>query len=142
MIGDVEDYLVRTVELGFIEALVPLRPLGETFGAELLDLASHRVDILDQHSEMVDAAEVESRPLVPAKMQHRETQGAITKEHTVRFFRIVTLFDPADLGEIERLLLELRCGKRIFRSKCDMAKRGHADSRLGGKNSRCRVFGP
>ena len=72
MIGDVEDHLVRAVELGFIEALVPLRPLGETLGAEFLNLAGHRVDVLDQHAEMVDAAEVESRTLVPAEMQHRE----------------------------------------------------------------------
>ena len=69
MIGDVEDHLVRAVELGFIEALVPFRPLGETFGAEFFDLAGHLVDILNQHAEMVNAAEVEPRTLVPAEMQ-------------------------------------------------------------------------
>ena len=141
MIGDVEDHLVRTVELGLVEPLVPLRPLGETCGAELLDLAGHLVDILDQHAEMVDAAEVEPRTLVPAEMQHRQTQGAVAEEHAVGFFRIVALLDPADLGEIERLLVELRCGKRIFRGERDVTKLGMLTPGWRG-NSGSRVSRP
>ena len=68
---------------GFIEALLPLRPLGETFGAELLDLAGDLLDILNQHAEMVDTAEVEPRPLVPAEMQNRQAQGPVAEEHIV-----------------------------------------------------------
>ena len=62
MIGDIEDHLVRAIELGFVEALVLLRPLGERLGAEFLDIAGHRVNVLDQHAEMVDTAEVGPDP--------------------------------------------------------------------------------
>ena len=120
MIGDVEDHFVRAVEFSFIETPVPFRPLGETLGAEFFNLAGHLVDILNQHPEMVNAAEVESRTLVPAKMQHREAQGSVAEEHAVGFFGIVALINPADLGRIERLLVELSRDKRIFRSKCDV----------------------
>ena len=69
--------------------------------------------------------------LVPAEMQHREAQGPVAEEHAVRLFRIVALLDPADLGEIERLLVELGSCKRIFRGKCDVTKLRHADSPAG-----------
>jgi hypothetical protein len=43
--------------------------------------------------------------------------------------RALRVFDPADLGEIERLLVEVGRSKRIFRRKCDVTKLWHGNSR-------------
>ena len=75
-------------------------------------------------------------------MQHREAQGAIAEEHAVGFFGIVALLDPADLGKIERLLVELSRGKRIFRGEGDVTKLGHADTRLAVKTQDIVVSKP
>jgi hypothetical protein len=69
MIGDIEDHLVGAVELGLVESFVALRALGEAFGAEILDLFGGSIDILDQDAEMMDAAEIESRSLVPSEVR-------------------------------------------------------------------------
>src|SRR5437660_1483174 len=71
MIGDVEGHLVGSVKLGLVEALVTFRPPREALGAELLKLVSGALDVLDQHAEMMDAAEIEPEPLVQAEVQHR-----------------------------------------------------------------------
>lgn len=107
MIRDVENHLVRTVEFGFIKTLVPLRPLGKTFSAELFNFAGDLVDIFNQHTKMVNATEVEPRTLIPAEMKHSKAQGAVAEENAVRLFWIVAFIDPADLTKIKCLFVEL-----------------------------------
>jgi hypothetical protein len=128
MIRDVENHLVRTLEFGFIKALVPLRPPGKTLSAEFFDFAGHLVDVFVQHTKMVNATEVEPRTLISAEMKHRKAQGAVAEENAVRLVLIVAFIDPADLTKIKRLLVELGRCKWIFRSKRDVTKLGHGGS--------------
>src|SRR4051794_24849063 len=83
MIRDVEHHLIRPVKFGLVESLRTLGPFRETFGAELFELLGCRIDVLHQHAEMVDAAEVEAMALVPAEMQDGEIQRAIAEKHTI-----------------------------------------------------------
>jgi hypothetical protein len=75
MISDVEHHAVGPVEFSLVECLHIGRPAREAIGAELLKLLGVRVDVVHQHAEMMDAAEVEARPLIPAEPQDRETDG-------------------------------------------------------------------
>src|SRR5262249_13161171 len=83
MVGDVEHDPVRSVKLGFVEGLHVRRPPRETLGAELFELVGLSIDVIDQHAEMMDTAEVEARSLIPAEPQDRETDGAVAEEDTI-----------------------------------------------------------
>jgi len=71
------------VKLSLVEGLHVGRPAREALGAKLFQLLNGGVDVLHQHTEMMDAAEVEARPLIPAEAQDRETDGAVAEEHAI-----------------------------------------------------------
>src|SRR5258705_13738339 len=83
MIGDVEQYFVRPVEFGLVETLLALGPAREACGAERLELVGGAVHVIDQHAEMVDAAEIEAVALVPAETPERHVEGAVAQEHAI-----------------------------------------------------------
>src|SRR5262249_25519880 len=109
---------------GLVETLVALRPPREARGAELLELVGGALDVLNQHAEMVNAAEVEPEPLVPAEVQHGHVERAVAQEYAVGL-ALPGRLDPADLGEVERLLVEFRGRERIFRGDGDVTKLRH-----------------
>src|SRR5215510_8182449 len=83
MIGDVEHHTVGSVKLGLIKCLHIRRPPREAGGAELLQPLGMSIDVLHQYAEVMDAAEVETRSLIPAEPQDRETNGAVAQEHAI-----------------------------------------------------------
>src|SRR5262249_21955391 len=125
VVGDVEHHLVGPVEFGLVEALLAVRPAREAFCPELLELVDHLVDVLDQHAEVMNAAEVEPRALVPAEPQDRHVERAVAQKNTVGLARLARL-EPAHLLELERLLVELGGGERILRRDRDVPKLCHA----------------
>src|SRR5262249_26357721 len=76
--GDVEHDLVGSVEFRLVEPLLAFGTPREAGRAELLEVLYRAVDVLDQHAEVMDAAEVEAVALVPAEMQDREADRSVT----------------------------------------------------------------
>src|SRR5262249_24680661 len=124
MIGDIEHHAVGSVKFGLVERLHVGWPAREAIGAKLLKLFDISVDIVHQHAEVMDAAEVEARPLVPAEPQDRETDGAVAEEHAIRG-ALAPGLRPGHFHEIERLLVELGGGVTAFRRKGDASKLRH-----------------
>src|SRR5262245_22074648 len=79
VIGDVEGVEIGPVELGLEEPFRLLGPPGEALRAELLELPRIGIHVVDQHAEMMEAAEVEPEPLVPGEMQDRDAHGAVAQ---------------------------------------------------------------
>src|SRR5262245_57164321 len=71
MVGDIEHHAVRPVKLGLVERRHPRWPPCKAAGTELLKLVGEGVNVLNQNAEMMNAAEVEARPLIPAKPKDR-----------------------------------------------------------------------
>src|SRR5205823_9569079 len=100
MLGDVEQHAFRPEEfLLEIAGLVPVLALVDVvLGAEALELFRERVDILDQHAEMVDAAEIHAlAELVGLEFEDRHVERAVAQEHAVGEIAV----RAADFLEIE-----------------------------------------
>src|SRR5215467_15860727 len=124
VIGNVEHHAVGSVKLRLVECLHIGRPPRETIGAKLLQLLGVSINVVHQHAEVMDAAEVEARPLIPAEPQDRETDGAVAEEYAIRG-ALAPGLRPVHFHEIERLLVELGGGVRVFRRKGDVTKLRH-----------------
>src|SRR5215470_18574671 len=124
MIGDIEHHTVGPVKLGLVERRHARRPPRKTAGAELLELVGKGVNVLDEDAEVMDAAEVEAWPLIPAEPKDRQIDGAIAQEDSIG--RALTLrLGAAHFHEIERLLVELGSGVWVFRRNGDVTKLRH-----------------
>src|SRR5437762_9243108 len=96
MLGDIEQDAFRPKEfLLEIAGLVPVLALIDVVaGAEALELLREFVDILDQHAEMMDAAEIHAlAELVGLEFEDRHVERAVAEEHAVGEVAV----RPADL---------------------------------------------
>src|SRR5260221_4344264 len=86
VLGDVEQDVLGPVELLLeIAGLVALLALVDVMlGAEALELLREFLYVLDQHAEMMDAAELHAlAELVALELQDRHVQRAVAEEHAV-----------------------------------------------------------
>src|SRR4051794_39230395 len=124
MLGDIEQDAFRPKEfLLEIAGLVPVLALIDVVaGAEALELLREFVDILHQHAEMVDAAEIHAlAELVGLEFKDRHVERAVAEEHAVGEVAV----RPPDLLEIERFLVEFGHRLRVLGGDRDMAELGH-----------------
>src|SRR6516165_6238437 len=124
MLGDVEQHPLRAIEFLFeIAGLVSALALVDVvLGTEAFELLGELFDILDQHTEMVDAAEIHPfAELVGLEFEDRHVEGAVAEEHTVGEHAV----RPAYLFEVERLLVELSHLFGVFGGDGDVAQLGH-----------------
>src|SRR4051812_16453746 len=124
MIGDIEQDAFRPEEfLLEIAGLMSVLPLIDVVArAEALELLRELVDILDQHAEMMDAAELHAlAELVGLEFEDRHVQRAVAEEHAVGEVAV----RPPDLLEIERFLVEFGHRLRVLGGDRDVAKLGH-----------------
>src|SRR5579884_2845290 len=131
---DVEQYVLRPVELLLeIARLVAVLALVDVMlGAEAFEFPGELLDVLDQHPEVMDAAEIHAlAELVGLELQDRHVEGAVGQKDAVGEMPV----RPADLLEIERLLVELGHRLRVFGGDRDVTELGHDGLlalRLGG----------
>src|SRR5690242_627668 len=124
MLGDVEQHAFRAKEfLLEIAGLVSILALVDVVrGAEALELLRELVDILDQHAEMMDAAELHAlAELVGLEFEDRHVERAVAQKHAVGEIAV----RPADFLEIERLLVEFGHRLRVLGGDRDMAQLRH-----------------
>src|SRR5262249_51345073 len=124
MLGDVEQHTLRPEELLLeIAGLVPVLALVDVvLGAEALELLREFVDILDEHAEMVDAAELHPlAELVGLEFEDRHVERAVAQEDAVGEIAV----RPADLLEIEGFLVEFGHRLGVFGGDRDVAELGH-----------------
>src|SRR6478609_2742853 len=124
MLGDVEQHTFRPKEfLLEIAGLVSVLALVDiVLGAEALELLRERVDILDEHAEMMNAAEIHAlAELVGLEFEDRHVERAVRQEDAVGEVAV----RPADFLEIEGFLIELGHRLRVFGGDRDMAELGH-----------------
>src|ERR1700676_139482 len=106
MLGDIEQDPLGAIEfLLEIARLIAALPLVDVvLGAEAIKPLGEFVDILDQDAEMMNPAEIHAlAELVGLEFEDRHVERAIAQKHAVGEHPV----GPADLDEIERLLVEL-----------------------------------
>src|SRR5438105_276193 len=121
MLGDVEQDAFRPEEflLEIAGLMSVLALIDVVAGAEALELLREFVDILDQHAEMMDAAEIHTlAELVGLEFEDRHVQRTVGQENTVGEVAV----RPPDLLEIKGLLVELGHRLRILGGDRDVAK--------------------
>jgi hypothetical protein len=124
MFGDVEQHLFGTIEF-FLEiaGLVPILTLVDVvLSAKALELLLERLDVLDQHTEMMQAAIIHAlAELVRLELEDRHVKRAVGEEHAVGEIAV----GPADFLEVERLLVELGHRFGVFGGDCYVTEFGH-----------------
>src|ERR1051325_600849 len=126
MLGDIEQHAFRPKEflLEIAGLLSVLALVDVVLGAEALELFRERVDILDEHAEMVDAAEIHPlAELVGLEFEDRHVERPVAQKHAIGEIAV----RPADFLEIKGFLVEL--GHRLGvlggdRDVAELAPRG------------------
>ena len=124
MLGDVEQDVFGAVEFLFeIPGLVALLALVDVvLGAEAFELLREFLDILDQHAEMMDAAEIHPlAELVALELEDRHVERAVGQEHAVGEHAV----RAADLDKVEGLFVERGHRLRVLGGDRDVAQLGH-----------------
>src|SRR5882762_1102037 len=124
MVGDIEHHAVGPVKLGLVERGYAWWPPCKASGAELFELVGEGINVVDQDAEVMDAAEIEARALIPAEPKDRQVDGSIAQEDSVGGALTLGL-SAAHFHEIKRLLVELGRGVRVFRRDGDVTKLRH-----------------
>src|SRR5580698_10006079 len=124
MLGDIEQHTLGAVEfLLEIAGLMPVLPLVDVvLGAHALELFFERLDVFDQHAEMMQAAIIHAlAELVGLELQDRHVERAVAEEHAIGQIAV----RPADFLEVEGLLVELGHRLGIFGGDRDVTELGH-----------------